>query len=60
MLSQLNLLLVRQNLRDHKSPEKTVANHRELLRLIRAGDESAAVAHVARGGEGYRLQALSK
>ncbi|HEV3260688.1 MAG TPA: GntR family transcriptional regulator [Gemmataceae bacterium] len=58
LLSQLKLLLVHHNLRDPRSLQKTVQNHRELLRLIKARDECRAVAHLERSGAVYRLEVL--
>jgi len=60
LLGQLKLLLVHHNLRDPRSLQKTVENHRELLRLIQARDESRAVAHLERSSAVYRLQALAE
>jgi DNA-binding GntR family transcriptional regulator len=59
LLGPLKLLLLDHNLRDRDSRGKTVRDHRQLLRLIRAGDEAGAVAHVEHGGDVYRLQVLS-
>jgi DNA-binding GntR family transcriptional regulator len=58
--SQLKLLLVTHNLRDPRSLEKTVQNHRELIRLLQARDADAAVAFVEQAGEVYRVQLLSE
>jgi DNA-binding GntR family transcriptional regulator len=44
--TQIKLLMVANNLRDASSPRKTVENHEELLKRIRAWDEEAAVAHL--------------
>jgi DNA-binding GntR family transcriptional regulator len=58
--SQLKLLLVSHNLRDPRSPEKTVRHHRQLIRLLKARDEAGAVALLERGGDAYRVQLLSE
>jgi DNA-binding GntR family transcriptional regulator len=60
LLSQLKLLLVSHNLRDRRSLQKTVQVHRQLIKLIKARDESRAVAHLERSGSVYRLQVLSE
>jgi DNA-binding GntR family transcriptional regulator len=58
--SQLKLLLVGHNRRDPRSLERTVQNHRELIRLIKARDETGALDHVRQSGDVYRLQLLSE
>jgi DNA-binding GntR family transcriptional regulator len=47
--TQIKLLMVTHNLRDERFLEKTVENHQELLEILRAGDEEAAVAFLERG-----------
>ncbi len=60
LLAQLKLLLVSHNLRDRRSLQKTVQVHRQLVRLIKARNESRAVALLERSGNVYRLQVLSE
>jgi DNA-binding GntR family transcriptional regulator len=57
--SQLKLLLVTHNLRDPRSPEKTVLNHRRLMQLIKERDEAGATAFMERSGQVYRVHLLS-
>jgi DNA-binding GntR family transcriptional regulator len=58
--SQLKLLLVSHNRRDPRSLERTVQNHRELIRLIKARDDAGALDHVQQSGDVYRVQLLSE
>jgi DNA-binding GntR family transcriptional regulator len=60
LFSQLKLLLVHHNLREPRSLPKTIENHRELMRLIKARDEQRAIAHLERSGNVYRLEALNE
>jgi DNA-binding GntR family transcriptional regulator len=60
LLSQLKLLLVHHNLREPRSLQKTVKNHRQLMALIKARDGQRAVAYLEESGNVYRLQALSE
>ncbi len=58
LLTPLKLMMISHNRRDPRSPQGTVKHHRELLRLLRAGDMAAAAAHLERGHAVHRLQAL--
>jgi len=58
--TQIKLLMVTHNLRDPRSPRSTVKNHEELLRFIKAGDEDAAIAHLAAGNAVYLLHATKE
>jgi DNA-binding GntR family transcriptional regulator len=60
LLGQLRLLMISHNLRDRRSLARTVRNHMELINLIKARDESRAVAHVERSGDVYRVQVLTE
>jgi DNA-binding GntR family transcriptional regulator len=60
LLGQLRLMMVSHNLRDRRSLPRTIQNHMQLLNLIKARDESGAVAHVERSGDVYRVQVLAK
>ena len=60
LLTPLKLLMITHNLRDPRSPHGTVKHHRELIRLIRAGDEAGAINHLERGHAVHRLQALAE
>ncbi len=60
LFSQLKLLLVHHNLREPRSLQKTIENHRELMALIKARDERRAIAHLEQSSNVYRLQALSE
>jgi DNA-binding GntR family transcriptional regulator len=48
MLSQLRLVLARNNALHGDSRAATIDNHREFLRLLRAGDETAVVGSIER------------
>jgi DNA-binding GntR family transcriptional regulator len=60
LFSQLKLLLVHHNLREPRSLQKTIENHRQLMALIKARDEGRAIAHLEQSGNVYRLHALSE
>lgn len=51
--TQIKLLMVSHNRRDPRSPRGTVESHKELLRLIEAGDAEAAAANLAAGNRVY-------
>ncbi len=55
--SQVKLLMVTRNLRIPDSPRRTVDNHKELIRLIEAGDVDGAVAHLEQANAVYLLHA---
>ncbi|OAI47351.1 hypothetical protein AYO44_09585 [Planctomycetaceae bacterium SCGC AG-212-F19] len=57
--TQIKLLMVTHNLRNPRSARSTVANHKELLQLIQAGDSDGAAAHLERGNLVYFLQATT-
>jgi DNA-binding GntR family transcriptional regulator len=58
--TQIKLLMVGHNLRARHARQRTVDNHRQLLRFIEARDEACAVAHVERYSDVYRLQPLEE
>jgi DNA-binding GntR family transcriptional regulator len=58
--TQIKLLMVGHNLRDPRARPKTIKNHLELLRWIKARDEARAVAHVERHSDVYRMHALAE
>src|SRR5262249_44803976 len=56
LYSQLKLLVAHHNLRDPQLFAGAIANHRRLIALIKARDESGAVAHVEESGKVYCLE----
>jgi DNA-binding GntR family transcriptional regulator len=57
--TQIKLLMVTHNLRNPRSPEDTVQNHKELLGILRSGDAEAAVAHVKQANVAHLVNAAS-
>ena len=55
--TQIKLLMVSHNLLNPRSARSTMANHRELLQLIEAGDQQGAAAHLEQGNMVYFMQA---
>jgi DNA-binding GntR family transcriptional regulator len=57
--TQIKLLMVTHNLRNPRSPEDTVQNHRELLEILRSGDAEAAVAHIKQANVAHLVDVAS-